>query len=186
MRRFTSRRQGLWIQPKVDGVAVTLRYRQGELVEAVSRGDGERGQDWTERVRQLPDVPASLPEPLSAVFQGELYWQLDRHIQSQAPEIGARGAVAGAMAQQAPSEATLSRVGLFVWDWPDGPTEMTERLARLTALGFDTAEYTHPVAGHQQAAEWRERWFNEPLPFACPEGCLFYEPRGINQAGWQV
>ncbi|XUO87125.1 NAD-dependent DNA ligase LigB [Halomonas sp. KM072] len=166
VRRFTSRRQGLWIQPKVDGVAVTLRYHQGVLVEAVSRGDGERGQDWTERVRQLPDVPASLPEPLSAVFQGELYWQLDRHIQSQAPEVGARGAVAGAMAQQAPSEATLSRVGLFVWDWPDGPTEMTERLARLTALGFDTAEYTHPVTGHQQAAEWRERWFNEPLPFA--------------------
>ncbi|OWV29560.1 DNA ligase, partial [Halomonas campaniensis] len=37
VRRFTSRREDLWIQPKVDGVAVTLRYVAGELVEAVSR-----------------------------------------------------------------------------------------------------------------------------------------------------
>ena len=44
VRRFTSRREDLWIQPKVDGVAITLRYENGELVEAVSRGDGERAE----------------------------------------------------------------------------------------------------------------------------------------------
>lgn len=61
IRRFTSRREDLWIQPKVDGVAITLRYADGELVEAISRGDGERGQDWTARVRQLSAVPNSFP-----------------------------------------------------------------------------------------------------------------------------
>lgn len=166
VRRFTSRRDDLWIQPKVDGVAVTLRYRNGELVEAVSRGDGERGQDWTTRVQQLPGVPDSLPDAVSAVLQGEFYWQLDNHVQARQPDSGARGAVAGAMAQREPSQETLSRIGLFVWDWPDGPTQMTERLAQLTALGFDTADYTHPISGREAAAEWRERWFNGPLPFA--------------------
>ncbi|UXZ53851.1 NAD-dependent DNA ligase LigB [Halomonas sp. 7T] len=166
IRRFTSRRDDLWIQPKVDGVAVTLRYQNGELVEAISRGDGERGQDWTARVQQLPSVPASLPEPVSAVFQGELYWRLDSHVQVRQPDSGARGAVAGAMAQKAPGQETLNRIALFVWDWPDGPTQMTERLAQLTALGFDTADYTHPVNGQEAAAEWRDRWFNAPLPFA--------------------
>lgn len=43
---------------------------------------------------------------------------------------------------------------------------MTERLAQLTALGFETADYTHPISGQEAAAEWRERWFNGPLPFA--------------------
>lgn len=166
VRRFTSRREDLWIQPKVDGVAITLRYQDGDLVEAVSRGDGERGQNWTNRVRQLPAVPNTLPEPISAVLQGELYWRLTQHVQSQSPASGARGAVAGAMAQSSPTVETLERIGLFVWDWPDGPTGMEERLTRLTSLGFDTATYTQPLEERRDAAYWRDSWFNGPLPFA--------------------
>ncbi|SDO43865.1 NAD-dependent DNA ligase LigB [Vreelandella arcis] len=166
VRRYTSRREDLWIQPKVDGVAVTLSYQEGELVEAVSRGDGERGQDWTARARQLPAVPNSLPDPISAVLQGELYWRLTDHIQSRNPTTGARGAVAGAMAQSSPAKATLERISLFVWGWPDGPKEMQERLARLRALGFDTADYTHALDDRRDAAYWRDSWFNNPLPFA--------------------
>lgn len=166
VRRFTSRRDDLWIQPKVDGVAVTLRYEGGELVEAVSRGDGKRGQDWTPRARQLPVIPNYLPEPISAVLQGELYWRLSQHIQSQSPSSGARGAVAGAMMQSSPKAATLERIGLFVWDWPDGPTEMEERIARLSDLGFDTADYTQPLDDRRDAAYWRDTWLNGPLPFA--------------------
>lgn len=166
VRRFTSRRDDVWIQPKVDGVAITLRYAEGELVEAVSRGDGERGQDWTARVRQLTAVLNTLPEPISAVLQGELYWRLNQHVQSRSPASGARGAVAGAMAQSSPTSATLEHIDLFVWDWPDGPTGMVERLARLSALGFDTAGYTHALNDRHDAAYWRDTWFNGPLPFA--------------------
>ncbi|GEN29701.1 DNA ligase B [Halovibrio variabilis] len=166
VRRFTSRRENLWIQPKVDGVAITLRYVDGELVEAVSRGDGERGQDWTARARQLPAVPNTLPEPISALFQGELYWRLEEHVQSRSPSSGARGNVAGAMAQSSPTADSLERIGLFVWGWPDGPTEMESRLAQLSALGFDTADYTYPLDDRRDAAYWRDTWFNGPLPFA--------------------
>ncbi|OAZ94813.1 NAD-dependent DNA ligase LigB [Halomonas sp. G11] len=166
VRRFSSRRDNLWIQPKVDGVAVTLRYQEGELVEAVSRGDGERGQDWTARVRELPAVPNKLPTPLSGVLQGELYWRLPDHVQSRNPATGARGNVAGAMAQQAPTQQMREQVGLFIWGWPDGPTDMESRLAQLSALGFDTADYTHRLDDHQDAAYWRDKWFNGPLPFA--------------------
>ncbi|QNI04668.1 NAD-dependent DNA ligase LigB [Halomonas sp. SH5A2] len=166
IRRFTSRREDLWIQPKVDGVAITLRYADGELVEAISRGDGERGQDWTARVRQLSAVPNRLPEPVSALLQGELYWRLDEHVQSRSPSSGARGAVAGAMAQSSPDAATLEGIGLFVWGWPDGPTGMENRLAQLSALGFDTADYTYSLDDRHDAAYWRDTWFNGPLPFA--------------------
>lgn len=166
IRRFTNRREDLWIQPKVDGVAITLRYSKGELVEAVSRGDGERGQDWTARALQLDAVPNLLSDPVSAILQGELYWRLTEHVQSQSPSSGARGAVAGAMAQSDPDSATLERIGLFVWGWPDGPTGMEERLTRLSTLGFDTADYTYPLDDQQDAAYWRDTWFNGPLPFA--------------------
>ncbi|MGM0834441.1 MAG: NAD-dependent DNA ligase LigB [Pseudomonadota bacterium] len=183
VRRFISRRDDLWIQPKVDGVAITLRYEEGVLVEAVSRGDGERGQNWTARVQQLPAVPNRLPTPLSAVFQGELYWTLDSHIQSQTPSSGARGAVAGAMAQASPTRQTLAHVGLFVWDWPDGPAEMSERLSQLTALGFDTADYTHPINDRHDAADWRDRWFNGPLPFAT-DGVVLKQARRPGVQRW--
>lgn len=166
VRRFTSRRDNLWIQPKVDGVAVTLRYQDGELVEAVSRGDGERGQNWTARAQQIPAVPNTLLSPLSVVLQGELYWRLKDHIQARNPATGARGAVAGAMAQASPTSQTLEQIGLFVWDWPDGPTDMATRLAEVTALGFDTADYTHHLNDQRDATYWRETWFNSPLPFA--------------------
>lgn len=164
--RWTSRRDDLWIQPKVDGVAVTLHYVAGELNAAVSRGDGERGQDWTERARDIPAIPNELSEPVSAVLQGELYWRMEQHIQAKHAHRRARSQVAGAMAQHQPDEATLNHIGLFVWDWPDGPTRMPERLTQLTALGFDTADYTHALDEQRDAAFWRERWFRQPLPFA--------------------
>lgn len=166
VRRFIQRRAELWAQPKVDGVAVTLHYQAGELIEAVSRGDGERGQDWTRRAQQLPAVPNSLPEPVSAVLQGELYWQLTDHIQAHNFTAQARGAIAGAMAQTAPTQQTLQQVGLFVWDWPDGPTDMAARLEQLSTLGFTTAQYTQRLTEQHDAAYWRDRWFNNALPFA--------------------
>lgn len=183
VRRFISRRDGLWIQPKVDGVAITLRYDQGELVDAVSRGDGERGQDWTARVRQLPAIPNTLSEPLSAILQGELYWRLEQHIQSSSPASGARGAVAGAMAQSSPTDATLERIGLFVWDWPDGPTSMSEGLAQLTRLGFDTADYTQALDSQRDAADWRDTWFNGPLPFAT-DGVVIKQAERPGVSSW--
>ncbi|WNL42226.1 NAD-dependent DNA ligase LigB [Halomonas sp. PAMB 3264] len=166
VRRFTTRRDNLWIQPKVDGVAVTLHYEAGELIDAVSRGDGERGQNWTPRALELPAVPNRLPRPIDAILQGELYWRLSDHVQAEAAESGARGRVAGVMARRAPSAETLERIGLFVWDWPDGPTDMATRLDALRALGFDTAAYTHRLDEQHDAAYWRETWFNAPLPFA--------------------
>ena len=183
VRRFTSRRNELWIQPKVDGVAITLRYEEGELVEAVSRGDGERGQDWTSRAFQLPTIPKTLPEPLSAIFQGELYWRLTDHIQSRLPSSGARGAVAGAMAQSSPEAATLESIGLFIWEWPDGPADMEERIARLSDLGFDTADYTYPLDNRRDAAYWRDTWFNGPLPFAT-DGVVIKQAERPGGRGW--
>lgn len=180
--RWLARRDDAWLQPKVDGVAVTLVYRGGELVRAISRGDGHAGQDWTARVRQLPAVPARLPrlvddQPVDAVLQGELYRRLVDHVQAETGGGGARGWVAGLMARERLDAAEAAGVGLFVWDWPDGPSDMPSRLAGLAALGFpDTAEFTHPIGGREEAGRagtrleevrrWRETWYRGPLPFA--------------------
>ncbi|WP_343352213.1 NAD-dependent DNA ligase LigB [Pseudomonas sediminis] len=164
---WVASRDSLWIQPKVDGVAVTLVYQGGILKQAISRGDGRHGQDWTARARQLPAIPKHLKQPLDAVLQGELYWRLDDHVQGRDGGAGARGKVAGLMARQSLDEQETNAIGLFVWDWPNGPENMPERLKALQNLGFsDSLHYTQPLNSTADARGWRQHWLNAPLSFA--------------------
>ncbi len=83
--RWMKNKSDLWIQPKVDGVAVTLVYRQGRLVQAISRGDGLRGEAWTARARQIPALAKVMTGELAdSVLQGELFLRRDGHVQQQA------------------------------------------------------------------------------------------------------
>ncbi|WP_062385399.1 NAD-dependent DNA ligase LigB [Pseudomonas abietaniphila] len=160
-------RDDLWIQPKVDGVAVTLVYKDGKLVKAISRGDGVRGQDWTEHAHQIAAIPSHLAWQKTLVLQGELYWRLSGHVQANAGSLNARSKVAGLLARTSITEEDGANVGLFVWDWPDGPEGMQDRLTGLRALGFtDSATFSEPIESFDQAKNWREHWYTNPLPFA--------------------
>ncbi|GHE22976.1 NAD-dependent DNA ligase LigB [Halomonas urumqiensis] len=186
VRRWLSRRQDAWIQPKVDGVAVTLVYRGGVLVRAVSRGDGVTGQDWTARASQLPVVPSRLPRPIDAVLQGEIYLRLVDHVQATLGDQGARGRAAGLMARDNLDDDEARSLGLFVWDWPDGPASMTQRLAGLAELGFpDTRRFTHAIATSDEASTWRDSWFHGALTFATDGVVLRQASRPPGKA-WQA
>lgn len=158
----------LWIQPKVDGVAVTLTYRNGRLASAISRGNGRVGEEWTDAVRQITSLPTVLPKESrwqDVTLQGELFLKMNGHQQKQQGGLNARNRAAGLLMRRQPSPA-LDQLGLFVWEWPDGPSGMAERLQALTMLGFPlTARYTLPVTTLAEVAAQREHWFNAPLPF---------------------
>ncbi|MBV2134082.1 NAD-dependent DNA ligase LigB [Pseudomonas sp. MAP12] len=176
----------LWVQPKVDGVAVSLVYQDGALVQAISRGDGRHGQDWTASARQIAAIPAQLDSgPGRLLLHGELYWRLDRHVQAASGGAGARGKVAGLLARQALSRAEGAGIGLFVWDWPDGPPTMQERLAGLRRLGFDSPAYTQPVQQAADVARWREQWYRQALPFAS-DGIVIRHGTRPPAARWQA
>jgi DNA ligase (NAD+) len=159
--------QDLWVQPKIDGVAVSLIYREGKLVTLLSRGDGKFGQDWTDKAPFITAIPASINDKRQLlVLQGELYLMMTGHQQNLAGGMNARSKVAGAMMRRSPSEL-LKNLGLFIWSWPDGPQMMENRLLSLTQLGFaQTAAFTRKVASVDDVAQWRDEWFNLPLPFA--------------------
>lgn len=186
LQRWMRHRDDIWLQPKVDGVAVTLVYHHGRLQQVISRGDGLRGQDWTTQAAALPAVPERLPRTLDAVLQGELYWRLDAHVQAVAGSVGARARVAGAMARSQLSADTAARIGLFVWDWPDGPSGMDERLAGLDALGFtDTRRLTRAVGDFSTAERLRLHWYRSPLPFAS-DGVVLRQGRRPAGERWQA
>ncbi|MCF4995892.1 NAD-dependent DNA ligase LigB [Pseudomonas syringae] len=163
---FNGRKQ-VWAQPKVDGVAVTLIYRKGSLQQAISRGDGITGHDWTASTRKISAIPQQLTQPLDLLVQGELYWRLENHIQAKAGSLNARSTVAGLMARKDLSIEQAAGIGLFVWDWPQGPANLPERIATLEKLGFaSTVSFSHPIDAVEQAQHWRDHWYRSPLPFA--------------------
>lgn len=166
LARWMERRSGLWVQPKIDGVAVTLLYRDGQLEQMISRGDGIRGEDWTEKARLILDIPKFIPHSMRVqVFQGELYLKMTDHRQAIDGGKNARSAVAGALMAKAPAPI-LQHIGFFVWEWPDGPTSLAQRLTEIRSLGFpDVSAWTHRVDNVDEVESWRERWYHQPLPF---------------------
>ena len=159
-------RSDLWVQPKVDGVAVTLVYRDGKLNKAISRGNGLKGEDWTQKVSLISAVPQSVSGPLAnSTLQGEIFLQREGHIQQQMGGINARAKVAGLMMRQDDSD-TLNSLGVFVWAWPDGPQLMTDRLKELATAGFTlTQRYTRAVKNADEGARVRNAWWKAKLPF---------------------
>ncbi|GHM21436.1 hypothetical protein ECZU43_54940 [Escherichia coli] len=65
-------RSDLWVQPKVDGVAVTVLSGR-ELNKAISRGNGLKGEDWTQKVRLISAVPQTVSGPLANSTLQEIF-----------------------------------------------------------------------------------------------------------------
>ena len=179
-------RADVWAQPKVDGVAVTLIYREGRLHQAISRGDGVQGQDWTWAVHKISSIPQRLRQPLDLLVQGELYWRLNAHVQAANGSLNARATVAGLMARTNLTAQEGTDIGLFVWDWPEGPDTLPERMAALSELGFaDTLDYNQPVQTLTEAQHWRDHWYRTPLPFAS-DGIVLRQSRRPPADRWQA
>ncbi|PZC45327.1 MAG: DNA ligase (NAD+) [Chloroflexi bacterium] len=163
-------------EPKIDGLAMALVYEHGRLVQAATRGDGRRGENVTENIRQIPDVPqrldrASTPRALPERFEvrGEVYMPkagfeaMNARIEEgnvalveagKKPQrlfANPRNAAAGGVRQKDP-QVTASRplsIAVYQLGWADGPTPEThwETLGWLRALGFPTTPDCERHAG---------------------------------------
>lgn len=61
------------IEPKIDGLSISCIYKDGKLVQAITRGNGTIGEDVTENVIQIRNIPLQLKEPISIEVRGEVY-----------------------------------------------------------------------------------------------------------------
>jgi len=183
---WLSTRHDVWVQPKIDGVAVTLVYSNGQLAQAISRGDGVNGHDWTASARKITAIPQHLTRTENLVVQGELYWRLSDHVQATAGSVNARATVAGLMARHDLTSEQAQDIGLFVWDWPEGPPDLAERIAGLEQLGFmPTSVFSHKVSRFSDAERWRDHWYRSPLPFAS-DGIVLRQATRPPAERWQA
>jgi DNA ligase (NAD+) len=115
-------------EPKIDGLSMSLRYENGELVTAATRGDGAEGEDVTANIRTLEDVPQKLKGrgvPSICEMRGEVYMTKKAFLalnerQKEAGEqifANPRNSAAGSLRQKDPSITASRPLGFFAYAW---------------------------------------------------------------------
>ena len=167
---------------KFDGLAMSLRYEGGVLVQAATRGDGEVGEDVTTNIRTIQQVPLRLPPNVPAVLEvrGEVYMRRDQFEalnEKQRAKIAAgakgektfvnpRNAAAGAVRQLDSGIAAQRPLSFFAYGLGEvtppeqgGPVFAThfEMLMQLKAWGFPVAAQTTLATGADELVAFHQR-----------------------------
>ena len=167
---------------KFDGLAMSLRYEQGMLVQAATRGDGEVGEDVTSNVRTIGQIPLRLPVEAPPVLEvrGEVYMRrddFDALNERQRAKIAAgakgektfvnpRNAAAGAVRQLDSGIAAQRPLSFFAYGLGEltpaeqgGPAFEThlQMLMQLKAWGFPVAEQTALATGADELVAFHQR-----------------------------
>ena len=153
----------LTAEPKIDGLSCSLRYEKGRLVQALTRGDGQIGEDVTANVRTISDIPDDLPESVfgrSDVFEvrGEVYMAkadfmaLNARLLAEADASGKearqfanpRNAAAGSLRQKDAGVTKSRPLRFLAWGWGEVSALPAETqggvMARLREGGFPVSD----------------------------------------------
>jgi DNA ligase (NAD+) len=159
-------------EPKLDGLAVSLIYKNGALVCGATRGDGETGEDITENLKTIRRIPLALRDEFPPVIEvrGEVYlplagfrrWVEDATARGEKPPVNPRNAAAGSL-RQLDSRITAQRplafyaygVG-FSEGWKP-PRLHSEALAQIERWGFPVSDLIEVVQGADGCLRYFER-----------------------------
>ena len=177
---------------KFDGLAMSLRYEAGVLVQAATRGDGETGEDVTQNIRTIQQIPLRLPGAAPAVLEvrGEVYMRradfeilnerqrgkIAQGIKGEKTFVNPRNAAAGAVRQLDPAIAAQRPLSFFAYGLGEvtppaaGGPEFTTHFAMLQTLaswGFPVARQVEQVQGAIELIAYHRRMgaSRDQLPF---------------------
>lgn len=158
---------------KIDGVATALSYEDGQLVQGATRGDGRVGEDITDNLRTLSDIPTSLGPhaPARLEVRGEVYLPLSAFEATnkalleagQKPYVNPRNTAAGSLRQK--DAVITARRGLQFWTYQlaemDGGPELRghqESLEYLSSLGFPINPQVKVIGSLSEVLEHCRYW----------------------------
>ncbi|QSO48335.1 NAD-dependent DNA ligase LigA [Alicyclobacillus mengziensis] len=165
---------------KIDGLAVSLRYENGVLIQGATRGDGEIGEDITTNIRTIHTVPLRLTEPISLEVRGEAYMpkraferlNQARELRGEPLFANPRNAAAGSLRQLDPKVAAQRRLSVFVYTLARAdtgtPPAHSETLQWLGALGLPINPETTVLDDIEDVIDYIMSWQSKrhDLPYA--------------------
>ena len=180
-------------EPKFDGLAISLRYEQGVLVQAATRGDGESGENVTANIRTIGQIPLKIQDvnvPDVLEVRGEVYMRRDdfealnerqrekiaQGAKGEKTFVNPRNAAAGAVRQLDPRIAATRPLSFFAYGLGDitpaeqgGPSFSTHEgmLQTLKAWGFPVSELVSLCHGAKDLVAYHQRveGLRDGLPF---------------------
>jgi DNA ligase (NAD+) len=156
---------------KFDGLAINLRYEDGVLVQAATRGDGEIGEDVTQNIRTVGQIPLRLPADAPPVLEvrGEVYMRRDdfeklnelqrekiaKGAKNEKTFVNPRNAAAGAVRQLDPNIARQRPLSFFAYGFGEvsPPLDVAthyESLLALRSWGFPVSDRTQVCSGPEE------------------------------------
>ena len=134
-------------EEKIDGISMVLYYENGLLVRALTRGNGEVGNDVTSNVRTIGSVPLRLSEDISIAVRGEVFIRkedfirINKNLPEEEKSANARNLAAGTIRRQKSEEAKLVPLDIFCYEgfWQnedEGLSDHLHILKKLKDLGF--------------------------------------------------
>lgn len=135
-------------EPKIDGLALSLTYKHGKLAQALTRGDGEEGEDVTHSVKTIKNIPLFIENaPDEVEVRGEAFmpkkvfdkYNADAIKQGVKPLVNPRNGAAGGIRQLNPQKASQRSLAFMAYDlpaWPDQNMSHIDRLETLKSMGF--------------------------------------------------
>ncbi|MEO8350006.1 MAG: NAD-dependent DNA ligase LigA, partial [Acidobacteriota bacterium] len=179
---------------KIDGLSISLRYENGVLVRAATRGDGLRGDDVTANVRTIRSIPLSIPEIGPLEVRGEVFYPRTafRRLNAEREAAGnplfanPRNAAAGTIRLLDSRVTAQRRLSAWIYSIAESPTlpaTQAGTLERLSALGFPTHPHFRRCASFEEVREFVDRWetARADLDFETDGVVVKVDDRGLQQ-----
>ncbi|WP_217587907.1 NAD-dependent DNA ligase LigA [Lentibacillus saliphilus] len=155
---------------KIDGLAVSLTYEDGQFVRGATRGDGTTGEDITSNLRTIRSLPLKLKEPTTIEVRGEAFMphksflalNQAREARDEEPFANPRNAAAGSLRQLDPKIAASRNLDVFLYavgEWEEETlASHSERLETIQALGLKTNPEWKKCATIDDVIDYVNHW----------------------------
>ena len=141
-------------EPKIDGISASLNYKNGNLVKGLSRGDGEEGEDITENLKTIKDIPLNISHkdfPQEIDIRGEVFIETNDFKKIQKDFANPRNAASGSLRQKDPKKTELIPLKFIAYTFGFNSSmresKQSDFIKNLSKWGFKTSDLNKTIKG---------------------------------------
>ncbi len=142
------------VEPKIDGISASLNYKNGKLIRGLSRGDGEEGEDITENLKTIKDIPLNVSHPdfpEEIDVRGEVFIETDDFKRIEKDFANPRNAASGTLRQKDPKKTELIPLKFiaYTFGFSSGmkSKKQSDFIKDLNKWNFKTSELNKTIKG---------------------------------------